>query len=368
MGNCIGTPKQPAETPTKTPTPSSSSVPAASGAAAAATPPKPYSAQNASPAKVEAPAAAAQTPPKKPTPTDEVQQVQQGQWASEEEVETVDPLALEAGEQIGRGSSGRVLMARSPLGKDIALKVVPIALRSGFEEVVEELVALYQSHHPHVAAFHGAAYNQSEQCMVIAFEYLDRKSLRDVLKTASTIPESIMACASAQVLAGMIYLHRERRLIHRDIKPTNVLVNSKGRCKISDFGMSKELSNTLSAGQTWVGTSSYMSPERVGGQDYTFNADVWGLGILVFECCTGKPPWEGAQTFELLDKIVDGDPPELPKSFSPEARDFVVKALEKDHERRAGSDGMATHAWVSSSGTAANVRERRVAEWLEGVP
>ncbi|KAJ1491918.1 hypothetical protein T484DRAFT_1773068 [Baffinella frigidus] len=106
------------------------------------------------------------------------------------------------------------------LKMDIALKVVPIALRSGFEEVVEELVALYQSHHPHVAAFHGAAYNQSEQCMVIAFEYLDRKSLRDVLKTASTIPESIMACASAQahammlsgtVLAGMIYLHRERR-------------------------------------------------------------------------------------------------------------------------------------------------------------
>lgn len=89
-----------------------------------------------------------------------------------------------------------------------------------------------------------------------------------------------MGNCALQVVRGLSYLHGDRRIIHRDIKPSNVLVNSQGKFKISDFGMSKELSDTLTAGQTWVGTSSYMSPERVGGMDYSFNADIWSLGDI----------------------------------------------------------------------------------------
>jgi mitogen-activated protein kinase kinase len=90
-----------------------------------------------------------------------------------------------------------------------------------------------------------------------------------------------------------------------------------------------------------------------------------GLGILVVECCTGRPPWEGAQTFALLDNIVDGEPPTLPESFTPDAKAFVRSCLEKDHERRADSDAMAVHPWVAG---ASRDWTRRVAEWLEGVP
>jgi serine/threonine protein kinase len=149
-----------------------------------------------------------------------------------------------------------------------------------------------------------------------------------------------------QVIAGMVYLHGTRRLIHRDIKPSNVLLNSGGMFKIADFGMSKELSDTMSAGQTWVGTSSYMSPERVMGINYSFNADIWSLGIIVYECCTGQAPFGGAQTYELLDNIVDKEPPALPEDFSNEARHFVSLCLTKDQESRPGSDQLLQHPFI----------------------
>ena len=171
-----------------------------------------------------------------------------------------------------------------------------------------------------MAAFHGAAYDTNESCICIAFEYMDLKSLKDVLSRCGKFPEDIMGNGALQVVRGLGYLHSERRIMHRDIKPSNVLVNSMGKFKITDFGMSKELSDTLTAGQTWVGTSSYMSPERVGGMDYSFNADIWSLGLLVYECATGKAAYAGTNQFELLDRIVDGSPPTLPDGIaSPEA-------------------------------------------------
>jgi serine/threonine protein kinase len=134
------------------------------------------------------------------------------------------------------------------------------------------------------------------------------------------MPEEIVGNCAMQCVKGLHYLHKERRIIHRDIKPSNILVNSVGEFKITDFGMSKELSSALSAGQTWIGTNQYMSPERVGGLDYSFNADVWSLGLLLYQCATGHQPYQGSNTFELLDQIVDGEPPALPAgTFTNEA-------------------------------------------------
>jgi len=213
--------------------------------------------------------------------------------------------------------------------------------------VVDQLRDLYSSKHPNVTAFHGAAYDSDMCTICIAFEYMDLKSLKDVMTYCKKMPENIVGNCSLQILRGLHYLHYERRIMHRDIKPSNVLVNSSGIFKIADFGMSKELGDTLAAGQTWVGTSSYMSPERVGGMDYSFNADVWSLGLLVFECATGKPPYAGVSTFELLDKIVDETPPVLAKGvFSNEACDFVSLCLKKDHHERPDCELMLTHPFL----------------------
>lgn len=94
-----------------------------------------------------------------------------------------------------------------------------------------------------------------------------------------------------QVLLGLIYLHKELRVIHRDIKPSNLLLNSAGQLKISDFGVSGQLANSVSRCESWVGTITYMSPERIRGDEYSANCDVWSLGLCLMEFALGRFPY-----------------------------------------------------------------------------
>mmetsp|Transcript_77418 Transcript_77418/g.208904 ORF Transcript_77418/g.208904 Transcript_77418/m.208904 type:complete len:243 (-) Transcript_77418:122-850(-) len=231
------------------------------------------------------------------------------------------------------------------------------------EGFLKRLRDLYNSRHPNIASFHGAAYDVARSEMVIAFEYMDQRSLKDVINrcTDRKIPEDIMGCCAGQVVSGLHYLHDQRRVIHRDIKPSNILVNSKGQCKLTDFGMAREL-HTFDAGHTWVGTSSYMSPERVGGESYSFSADIWSLGVLVFEACTGHSPYEGTAQFEILDRIVDGDPPALPATFSGQAVDFVHLCTKKVPAERPGTDVLLTHPFLTINAGA------NIVSWLASLP
>ncbi len=96
-----------------------------------------------------------------------------------------------------------------------------------------------------------------------------------------------------QALAGLRHLHRELRVIHRDIKPSNMLLTSSGQLKITDFGVSGQLTNSVSQALSWVGTLTYMSPERIKGESYSFNSDVWSLGLLLVQCAIGRFPYTG---------------------------------------------------------------------------
>jgi mitogen-activated protein kinase kinase 1 len=239
----------------------------------------------------------------------------------------------------------------------VALKVVPLNMKEEHTvEFLKKLRELYDSRHPNVTAFHGAAYDVKKSEMVIAFEYMDQRSLKDiVLRTPSRqIPEEIMGCCAGQIVAGLHYLHDQRRIIHRDIKPSNILLNSRGQFKLADFGMSKEL-HTLDAGHTWVGTSSYMSPERVGGETYSFNADLWSLGVLVLESCTGHSPYEGTTQYDILDRIVDGDPPALPPTFSNQAIDFVHLCTKKLPSERPHAAFFMEHPYVKLNANAPTI-------------
>eukprot|EP00283_Hemiselmis_rufescens_P016124 CAMPEP_0173440474 /NCGR_PEP_ID=MMETSP1357-20121228/22951_1 /TAXON_ID=77926 /ORGANISM="Hemiselmis rufescens, Strain PCC563" /LENGTH=282 /DNA_ID=CAMNT_0014405953 /DNA_START=93 /DNA_END=937 /DNA_ORIENTATION=- len=260
----------------------------------------------------------------------------------------VDPLSVVCKAKLGKGQSGDVHLAEDGSGRQLALKTVPITLQTtDVAQLLQQLRELYSSRHPNVTAFYGAAYDEKSSLVMIACEYMDMKSLKDLLLRSRTLPEAVMGNCALQVVRGLRYLHSERRIIHRDIKPNNVLVNSSGAFKITDFGMSKGLSDAFSAGQTWIGTNAYMSPERVGGLDYSFNADVWSLGLMTYQCCTGLAPYQGSNTFELLDQIVDGDPPVLPRAqFSNEACDFVSLCLKKGHNERPGCDFLISHPFA----------------------
>lgn len=105
------------------------------------------------------------------------------------------------------------------------------------------------------------------------------------------IPGRYLPELARQVLLGLSHLHDAARICHRDIKPSNLLLSSSGQLKISDFGVSSQLSNSMSRCLSWVGTVTYMSPERIQGHSYGFNTDVWSLGLLLLECAVGRYPY-----------------------------------------------------------------------------
>ena len=127
------------------------------------------------------------------------------------------------------------------------------------------------------------------------------------------LSERAVAEVARQVLQGLVHLHKQLRVVHRDIKPSNLLLNSSGHIKLSDFGVSSQLSNSMSKCLSWVGTVTYMSPERIRGDTYSFNTDIWSLGLLLLESATGRfpypPPGEGMASstglgfWELLEYI-----------------------------------------------------------------
>lgn len=147
------------------------------------------------------------------------------------------------------------------------------------------------------------------------------------------------------VLAGLTYLYKVHRIMHRDIKPSNVLVNSRGSIKLCDFGVSSELENSVA--DTFVGTGTYMAPERIKGSPYTVKSDVWSVGLTLMELAIAKFPFSpdtdgdeeaaGPQgILDLLQQIVMEPSPKLPKSdaFPQILEDMIAKCLMKEPAER----------------------------------
>lgn len=179
------------------------------------------------------------------------------------------------------------------------------------------------------------------------------------------VPEAVLAKVAALVLRGLVQLHKEMHIVHRDIKPANILLSLDGGAKISDFGISRPLDNTLALCETWQGTQNYMSPERIEGRPYGFASDVWSLGLTLLECATGAYPYDTSggpittMTYVrprptqaagrahqlhrtamlnsfLRVQILRGDVPLPPaKQFSADLREFCRKCLQKAPQDRA---------------------------------
>mmetsp|Transcript_22053 Transcript_22053/g.19618 ORF Transcript_22053/g.19618 Transcript_22053/m.19618 type:complete len:156 (+) Transcript_22053:469-936(+) len=127
------------------------------------------------------------------------------------------------------------------------------------------------------------------------------------------LPEYVIGRCAYQLLKALSFLHKERHQIHRDMKPENILVNSFGEFKLTDFGISKQLLNTLNLCKTFVGTLAYMSPERMNSETYTFPSDIWSLGLIVYEMAMGEHCYPECRTFiEMRETMINSGPPTLP--------------------------------------------------------
>lgn len=172
-------------------------------------------------------------------------------------------------------------------------------------------------------------------------------SLDRIAKDFGPVRIDVLGKIAESILAGLVYLYEAHRIMHRDIKPSNVLVNSRGLIKLCDFGVATETVNSIA--DTFVGTSTYMAPERIKGSPYTVRSDVWSVGLTVMELAIGKFPFDASDSsagdrasagpmgiLDLLQQIVHEPAPSLPKSdaFPRILHNFVDKCLLKKSEER----------------------------------
>ncbi|KAI9596073.1 kinase-like domain-containing protein [Syncephalis fuscata] len=259
--------------------------------------------------------------------------------------------------KLGEGAGGTVMLCRHvPSNTIMAKKSVPADPNPTVQrQIIRELRALRRCNSPYIVSFYGAYIEDDD--IAICMEYCEGGSLDAIYKRIKTldarIGEGVLGKVSEAVLNGLVYLH-QLEIIHRDVKPSNILINGLGLIKLCDFGVSGELVDSVA--RTFLGTSYYMAPERIqgGGKGYKVSSDVWSLGLTIMEVAEGRFPFppQGHRPlamFELLDYVVTMPVPELGADWSDELRDFVRCCLRKDPNQRPTPKQMLTHRFVVQS-------------------
>eukprot|EP00045_Choanoeca_perplexa_P005435 m.46114 g.46114 ORF g.46114 m.46114 type:complete len:413 (-) comp13117_c0_seq1:57-1295(-) len=257
----------------------------------------------------------------------------------------IQPEQLDSYEFLGHGSAGTVYKAtHTTTGMPMAVKVIAIDTTQEVQtQIRQELDILHRCHSSTIIDYYGVFF--AENRIHICTEFMNGGSL----DRYSCIPEQVLGVIVGEVLAGLDYLI-SLKIMHRDVKPSNILINTQGHVKLCDFGVSRQLEKSVTA--TYVGTNAYMSPERVLHQPYDARSDVWSLGISTYELASGQQPYAaiGARTaIELLQCIVNEAQPQLdPAVYSEPLCDFVCRCLVKDVNERPTPLQLRNHDFVLS--------------------
>ncbi|KAJ8419077.1 hypothetical protein AAFF_G00005760 [Aldrovandia affinis] len=223
--------------------------------------------------------------------------------------------------ELGAGNGGVVNKVRhKPSGLVMARKLIHLEIKPAIRnQIIRELQVLHECNSPYIVGFYGAFYSDGE--ISICMEHMDGGSLDQVLKEARRIPEEILGKVSIAVLRGLAYLREKHQIMHRDVKPSNILVNSRGEIKLCDFGVSGQLIDSMA--NSFVGTRSYMSPERLQGTHYSVQSDVWSMGLSLVELAIGRypiPPPDAKELEAIFGRpVLDGAGGEM-HSTSPRPR------------------------------------------------
>uniref|UniRef100_A0A8C6LNB4 mitogen-activated protein kinase kinase n=1 Tax=Nothobranchius furzeri TaxID=105023 RepID=A0A8C6LNB4_NOTFU len=224
-------------------------------------------------------------------------------------------------EQLGHGNGGTVYKAYHVLSKRVlAVKVIPLDITVELQkQIMSELEILCPL---------------SSILFITFMDRISRCSQGGSLDVYKRIPEHVLGRIAVAVVKGLTYLW-SLKILHRDVKPSNMLVNTRGQVKLCDFGVSTQLVNSIA--KTYVGTNAYMAPERISGEQYGIHADVWSVGISFMEIQKNQG--------SLMVSFID--PPVLPVGqFSEKFVHFITQCMRKSPKERPAPNNLLDHSFI----------------------
>jgi eukaryotic-like serine/threonine-protein kinase len=243
---------------------------------------------------------------------------------------------------LGRGGMAMVFLARDEaLGRPVALKVLPTDLRPDDpfrERFLREARLAARLSHPNVVRVFDAG--EADGQPYIVMEYVPGETVADLLARRGRLTSAEAADLAAQACDGLQHAH-EHGLVHRDIKPQNLLVREDGCVKVADLGIARAAESThLTQSGTILGTAAYLSPEQAAGEEVTPATDIYSLGAVLYELLTGRPPYELSNLAELAARQAAGEivpPRDLEPSVPEPLEAVVMRCLARDPRFRPGS-------------------------------
>ncbi|XP_046498906.1 serine/threonine-protein kinase 36 isoform X1 [Equus quagga] len=248
-------------------------------------------------------------------------------------------------EMIGEGSFGRVYKGRRKYSAQVvALKFIPKLGRSEKElrNLQREIEIMRGLRHPNIV--HMLDSFETDKEVVVVTDYAEGE-LFQILEDDGKLPEDQVQAIAAQLVSALYYLH-SHRILHRDMKPQNILLAKGGGIKLCDFGFARAMSTNTMVLTSIKGTPLYMSPELVEERPYDHTADLWSVGCILYELAVGTPPFYTTSIFQLVSLILK-DPVRWPPTFSPCFKNFLQGLLTKDPRQRLSWPDLLHHPFIA---------------------
>ncbi len=253
-------------------------------------------------------------------------------------------------DEIGRGGMATVYRARqTSINRTVAIKVLPRSLLHDptfYERFIREVDLVAHLEHPHILPIYD--YGEVDGVPYIAMRYLAGGSMAQWIRRGLP-PLDRIAKPVEQVASALDYAHQEG-VIHRDLKPGNILLDENSNAYLSDFGIARVLDSNLT-GSAIVGTPAYMSPEQANGLPLDARSDIYSLGVVLFELVTGREPYEAETPVALLLKHINEPMPSargLRPNLPPAADYVIVRATAKQPDQRYASAADMAEAWATA--------------------
>ncbi len=245
---------------------------------------------------------------------------------------------------LGAGAMGEVYLAVDPhIDRKLAIKTVRLSGRESDVEdrkkrLLREARAAGRMLHPNIVTLFDAG--EAEGLVFLAFEYVEGADLANRLESGPALSLSDVLRWTRQTAEALAYAH-EHDVVHRDVKPSNILIDAHEQVKVTDFGIAKMggQSTELTIAGSVMGSPQYLSPEQIRGEDLDGRSDVFSLGVVLYELLSGKRPFDGETLTTLVYKILHQEPPPVSmlRAVPSRLEDLLVRMLAKDRDQRVGS-------------------------------